>query len=299
MNDEVLSILDNALASDKNTHFKIRKQLRHEFFDIFFDVIVNNINNGVSLDDLGYKTYITKNQLVNLKDIIKKCMPVMIRRWGSCFIVDHFTTEDVSDISRFSFNRKMIDVNSMTPGDLMKSLNTNDERDKNTESFIEALFSIMSHTYSPIIKTYRGISSDEVKDFFMKSVIGKGQSKNLKLQNDTLFTKEVLKISSKIEKTDEKVEHVSEEVEELKKRIDTLEETISINREKYKADRESDRKSYREQIERLISERAELSASRRDLSEQLERKRKFCSEYHECKNVEKKKKITKFDLYDL
>jgi len=283
MNDEVLSILDNALASDKNTHFKIRKQLRHEFFDIFFDVIVNNINNGVSLDDLGYKTYITKNQLVNLKDIIKKCMPVMIRRWGSCFIVDHFTTEDVSDISRFSFNRKMIDVNSMTPGDLMKSLNTNDERDKNTESFIEALFSIMSHTYSPIIKTYRGISSDEVKDFFMKSVIGKGQSKNLKLQNDTLFTKEVLKISSKIEKTDEKVEHVSEEVEELKKRID----------------RESDRKSYREQIERLISERAELSASRRDLSEQLERKRKFCSEYHECKNVEKKKKITKFDLYDL
>jgi len=286
INSTVLSILDNALASDKSVHFKIRKELRNEFFNIFIDVMENNIKNGVSLNGIGYKSLITKDQLGNFKEIVKKCMPTMLRRWGSCFMVDFFTTEDFSNsFSGFSFNRKIIDVSLMTPGDLKKSLN---KRDVNMNFFIEALFSIMSYTYDPIIKIYQNIVSEDVKDFFMKSVIGKTQSKHLKLLNETLLTKEVLKSSSKIEKTDEKVEHVSEEVEELKKRIDTLEETIRDDREKYKSD-----------IKKLIFEKAELSASRRDLLEQLDRKRKFCAENHEYKNTRNDVKITKFDLLDL
>ena len=288
INDEALSILDGALSSDITIYPRIRKHIRHEFSDVFFSVIVNNIKKGVPLDDLGYKIHITKDQLGNLKNIVHKCMPVMIRRWGSCFLVDYFTCEDKDNFSRFSFNKKTIDVNSMKPSDLLNSLNT---KDKNREFFIEALFSIMSHTYTPIIKTYKSLTSNEVKDFFTKSVIGKGQSKNLKLLNETLMTKEVVtssfkieKIDEKLEKTDKKVEHLSDDVNELKKRIGILEEKIRIDRE---------------QIKKLIFEKADLSASRRDLSEQLDRKRKFCSENHECKNTRKEVKITKFDLFDL
>jgi len=233
---------------------------------------------------------------MKFKEIINKCGPTMIRRWGSCFIVDYFTTEDVSDsFSGFSFNRKMIDVNSMTSEDLMKSLYAKDEKDKNKDFFIEALFSIMAYTYEPVVKVYQKINLDDVKDFFIKSVVGKEQSKHLKLLNDSLVTKEVLKNSSKIEKTDEKVSELTNDVAELKKRIYTLEETIRIDREKHNIECEK----YKSNLKKLVGERAELNASRRDISEQLDRKRKFCNEYHEIRNTEKKIQITKFDLYGL
>lgn len=170
----------------------------------------------------------------------------------------------------------------------MTSFNAND---KHMKFFIEALFSIMSYTYDPVIKTYKNLSSNEVKDFFTKCVIGKGQSKHLKLLNETLLTNEVVRSSFKIEKMDEniektdtKVENLSDDVKELEKRIGILEETIRIDRE---------------QIKKLVFEKADLSASRRDLSEQLDRKRKFCSENHECKTNREDVKITKFDFLDL
>ena len=104
INDEVLSIMDDALASDVTVHFKIRKQLRNEFFDIFIGIMENNIKNGFSLDDLGYKTHITMSQLGNFKVIVQKCTKTIIRRWGSCFLVDYFTIEDKDNFSGFPFN---------------------------------------------------------------------------------------------------------------------------------------------------------------------------------------------------
>ena len=292
IDDEVLSLLDDALSPDKNTLRKIRKHLRHEFFNIFFGIIENNIKNGIPLDGLGYKTFITKNQLSKLKEIIKSCMSVIIRKWGSCFIDDYFTTEDVEDnFSGFSFNRKAIDVSSMTSDNLMKSLVKKDMNNK--YCFIESLFTIMSFTYDPIIKVDQNIKSDEVREFFHKTVLGKSELKHLKLLNDGFIKKESTKSPSTVEN-----------VVELNIKIGKLEENIGILEEKNvkleelnsKLTSEIEKKT--ERYDKLVRAKADLNALYRDIDYQLKRKREFCEEHHVSKTMEKKQ-INKFNFLNL
>ena len=295
IDDEVLSLLDNALSPDKNTSRKIKKHLRREFFNIFFGIIENNIKNGIPLNSLGYKTFITKDQLSKLKEIVKSCMSVMIRKWGSCFIDDYFTTEDVEDnFSGFSFNRKAIDVSSMTSDNLMESLVKND---MNKYYFIESLFTIMSFTYDPIIKVDQNIKSDEVREFFRRTVLGKNELKHLLMKTQVIKSstiEDVEELNIKICKLEEKnaeLEENNDKLEEnnvkLKERIGKLEDELEKKTEKYKSD-----------IKTFVFEKAELKAAHRDISDQLDRKRKFCIEHHVSKTVEKKQ-ITKFDLFEL
>ena len=295
INDEVLSLLDNALSPDKNTHPKIRKHLRHEFFNIFFGIIENNIKNGIPLDGLGYKTFITKDQLSKLKQIVKSCMSVMIRKWGSCFIDDYFTTEDVEDnFSSFSFNRKMIDVSLMTSDDLMKSLV---KKDNNKDCFIEALFVIMSFTYDPMIEVDHNIKSSEVREFFHKTVLGKSELKHLKLLNDGFIKKESTKSPSTVENVAElniKIGKLEENIGILEEKNGKLEEK-NVKLEELNSKLTSEIEKNTERYNKLVFAKADLSASYRDIDEQLKRKREFCKEHHVSKNMEKKQ-INKFDF---
>ena len=305
IDNNVLSLLDNALSSDKNTIRIIRKQLRHDFFNIFFGIVENHIKNGIPLDGLGYKTFITKDQLSKLKKIVNNCMSVMIRNWGSCFVEDYFTTEDTEDnFSSFSFNRKAIDVSSMTSDDLMKSL---DKKDMNKYYFIEALFTIMSFTYDPIVKVDHNIKSDEVREFFRKTVLGKNDLKCLLMKTQVMKSStvenvdelniKICKLEEKNVKLEEKNGELEERNEKLEEKNGELEERNEKLEEKNgKLQDELEKKNERYKSD--INEKAELRASFRDIKNQLESKRKYCIDHHESKTVEKKK-ITKFDLFEL
>ena len=199
----------------------------------------------------------------------------MIRTWGSCFVEDYFTTEDIEDnFSSFSFNRKVIDVSLMTSDDLMKSLYTNNEKDKNKDCFIEALFVIMSFTYDPMIKVDHNIKSFEVREFFHKTVLGKGELKELLKKKEFLKENELLKEKEVVKSsTIENVDKLNIKICELKEKNDKLE--YELKEKKY-------------EYEKIVFEKDELNAENRYLSEQLERKRKFCSDHHESKMVGKK-----------
>ena len=225
-------------------------------------------------------------------------MSVMIRKWGSCFVEDYFTTEDTeANFSSFSFNRKVIDVSSMTSDDLMKSLYTKNEKDNNKDCFIESLFTIMSFTYDPIVKVDQNIKSDEVREFFRRTVLGKNELKHLLMKTQVIKSstiEDVEELNIKICKLEEKnaeLEENNDKLEEnnvkLKERIGKLEDELEKKTEKYKSD-----------IKTFVFEKAELKAAHRDISDQLDRKRKFCIEHHVSKTVEKKQ-ITKFDLFEL
>ena len=150
-----------------------------------------------------------------------------------------------------------------------------------------------SFTYDPIIKVDQNIKSDEVREFFRKTVLGKNDLKCLLMKTQVMKSStvenvdelniKICKLEEKNVKLEEKNGELEERNEKLEEKNGKLQDELEKKNERYKSD---------------INEKAELRASFRDIKNQLESKRKYCIDHHESKTVEKKK-ITKFDLFEL
>lgn len=292
-NDRVRRLLDNALISKtESIHPSFKRFFDVEFVEIFFNVMEIVVCRKQSLADLGYMAKVTDDNIKGARELMHKHLDDIATKCSPCF------NPDVLKLSRDQnklfpkggglpcvlIGRKHLEGEEATISKLQESLIDKDEKGE----FLEMMFAIISHASNkdnPVV-TYRILTLQSVKDFFLEKVLDKSQEEE---------TRQAILGSDEARELRQKVKSLKEENSSLKEKVSSLQE-MDLDLRKVISEAMDSNKSLRNKCEQLELECANVRSLKLDLA--LTKRNENYLREDRC-NLVKKGKLTHKEEEDM
>lgn len=248
-NDRVRELLDNAMIHKTNgIRPAIKKEKDIEFIEIFFNLMMSLVGDGHTLADLGYTAKVTSTDMKRAQEIIEEHLGDIASKCSPCFKQDVlrpprkqnnlFPAGDA--FPHVSIGREPVKYEDATTDKLKKAKKTiaklkESLMDKDEKGeFLEMMFAIVSHASNkdnPVV-TYRILTLDSVKKFFMAKVLDKAQADET--QKAILTSDEARELQEKVEHLEEENSSLKQQLLEEKEKVSSLEKQNSSREVKYR-----------------------------------------------------------------
>lgn len=303
-NKRVCDLLDRVMIrKEKNMTRHIDRHFDVEFVEIFFNVMEIVVcreetaakklgHVAQPLDDLGYTSNVTSKDMKSARAIIEKHMDDIATKCSPCFKPDELKEEREESqlypkgggLPIVSIGYKHVQGDNATISKLQESLMDKDEKGE----FLEMMFAIISHASNkdnPVV-TYRILTLQSVKDFFLEKVLDKSQEEE---------TRQAILGSDEARELRQKVKSLKEENSSLKEKVSSLQE-MDLDLRKVISEAMDSNKSLRNKCEQLELECANVRSLKLDLA--LTKRNENYLREDRC-NLVKKGKLTHKEEEDM
>lgn len=238
-NDRVRKLLDNAIIHKTES---IRPAFKHffhtEFVEIFFNVMQIVVCREHTLAELGYMAKVTDDNMKGARVLMDKHLDDIATKCSPCFKPDTLKGKRDDNrlhpkgggLPRVSIGRKHLEGEEATVSKLKESLVDKTEKGE----FLEMMFAIVSHASNPTdpAVTYRLLTLDSVKEFFLKNVLDEAQEEDARkailgsdeahklLQQVKSLEAENLSLGEKIMSLEDELEYTKDGSKSLKESLD-------------------------------------------------------------------------------